>query len=403
AAPPDPAPAGPVDLLLEGFARRFTQGYAAAAPTLRRALDLLRGPPTAAGPEHRWLWTAGSIPGRIAVELWDDDAARDLTTRQVRRARACGALVQQQFALGLLAHSHLLAGDLSTAQTLIEEDHAIAVATGNPPQPYAGLALAAWRGRAEPAAASIAAALHDAVGRGDVRLADAARYASAVLYNGLGRHQIALGFARRLFERDSLGYGALVLPELVEAAQRTGELTLATTAMRWLSVRATATPTDWACGIEARGRALLAGDATAEELFVESAARLDRTRVRVEVARTRLLYGEWLRRQRRRRDAREQLRTAHELFTAMGLEAFAERAGRELLATGEHARKRTVDTSGQLTPQEAQIAGLARDGLANPEIGARLFISPRTVQYHLHKVFAKLDINSRTELARASW
>jgi DNA-binding CsgD family transcriptional regulator len=222
-----------------------------------------------------------------------------------------------------------------------------------------------------------------------------------VLHNGLGRHAAARDAAWRAFQRDPLGYGPFLVPELAEAAYRTGDVKLVRAALEWLSERTAVTPSDWARGIEARVRAFLSRGEAAESLYRESIDRLGRTRVRTELARSHLLYGEWLRRERRRADAREQLRTAYGMLEAMGIGAFAERARRELAATGETARKRTVETSGQLTAQETQIARLARDGLSNPEIGARLFISARTVQYHLGKVFTKLGISSRSQLDRA--
>ena len=286
---------------------------------------------------------------------------------------------------------------MSTAALLIDEDRMIAEATGNPPLANAPMLLAAWRGQETLASELIAATAQEATARGwTSQLA----YASSVLYNGLGRHDAALDAAWPVFERDPVGYGPLVVPELAEAASRTGDTALVTAALEWLSERTRVTPTDWALGIEARVRALLSEGEAADGLYRESIERLGRTRVRVELARTHLLYGEWLRRERRRVDAREQLRTAHEMLDTMGIEAFAERARRELLATGETARKRTVETRDELTAQEAQIARLARDGLSNPEIGTRLFISPRTVKYHLRKVFMKLDISSRNELDR---
>jgi DNA-binding CsgD family transcriptional regulator len=226
-------------------------------------------------------------------------------------------------------------------------------------------------------------------------------YARAVLYNGLGRHDAARDAVWHAFERDPVGYGPFLVPELAEAASRTGDTALVTAALDWLSERTRATHSEWALGIEARVRALLSEGDVADGLYRDSIARLGRTRVRVELARAHLLYGEWLRRERRRVDAREHLCTAHEMLSKMGVEAFAERARRELLATGATARKRTVETRDELTAQEAQIARLARGGLSNPEIGTRLFISPRTVKYHLRKVFIKLDISSRNELASA--
>jgi DNA-binding CsgD family transcriptional regulator len=222
-----------------------------------------------------------------------------------------------------------------------------------------------------------------------------------VLYNGLGRHDAARDAARRAFERDQPGYGPFVIPELAEAASRTGDEALLKAALAWLSERTGVRPTDWGLGIEARVRALLSEGDAAERHYLESITHLSRTRIRAELARAHLLYGEWLRRERRRADAREQLRIAHDMLAAMGIEAFADRARRELAATGETARKRTVETTSELTAQETQIARLARDGMSNPEIGARLFISTRTVQYHLGKVFTKLAISSRSRLDHA--
>jgi DNA-binding CsgD family transcriptional regulator len=260
--------------------------------------------------------------------------------------------------------------------------------------------LAAWRGREPEAAGLIEATGREASARGLGVVVNYAAYSSAVLYNGLSRHDAARDAAWRAFECDQLGLGPFVVPELAEAASRTGDLPLVRAALRWLSERTRVTPSDWALGIEARVRALLSEGEAADRLYRESIDRLGRSPVRIELARAHLLYGEWLRRVRRRVDAREQLRTAHDMFDAMGVEAFAERARRELLATGETARKRSVETRGELTAQEALIAQLARDGLSNREIGTRLFISPRTVAYHLRKVFIKLDINSRVELDR---
>ena len=399
AAPPGPEPPRAVDVLVDAFALRLTEGYAAAAPTLRRALDLVLAPEVVTDQAGRWLWLAGSRPsGSVAIELWDTESWHFLAARQVEFARDTGALVQLQFALNFLAGAHLAAGEWTTAAALIDEDRLIAQATGNPPVAYAALLFAAWRGQETLASELIEAALREAAARGVGRSVTIANFASSVLYNGLGRHDAARDAAWRAFERDQVGFGPFVVPELAEAASRTGDEALVRAALEWLSERARVTPTDWARGIEARVRALLGKGDDAESLYRESIARLGRTRMRVELARTQLLYGEWLRRENRRVDAREQLRTAHEMLTTMGIEAFAERARRELLATGETVRKRTVETRGDLTAQEAQIARLARDGLSNPEIGVRLFISPRTVQYHLRKVFMKLGISSRSQL-----
>ena len=397
AAPVGPEPPRAVDVMLDGFAIRVTDGYAAAAPTLTRALDLMLALDLTDDESRRSHWLAGGRPSIIVpIELWDAEAFHVLAARKVQLARDAGALVHLQLALSFLARSHVVAGELTTASLLLDEDRLIAEATGNPALGNAGMLLAAWRGLETLASELIAATAEEAAARGWASNS----YASSVLYNGLGRHDAALDAARHLFDRDSVGYGPWFLPELAEAASRTGDEALVTKALEWMSERTRATPTDWALGIEARVRALLSEGEAADGLYRESIAHLGRTPARVELARSHLLYGEWLRRERRRVDAREQLRTAHEMLDTMGVEGFAERARRELAATGETARKRTVETRDDLTAQEAQIALLARDGLSNPEIGTRLFISPRTVKYHLRKVFIKLDISSRNELER---
>jgi DNA-binding CsgD family transcriptional regulator len=307
--------------------------------------------------------------------------------------------VHLQLALNVLAWTHLVGGELNAAGQLYEEHRVIAEATGNPPVAYSEMQLAAWRGEEARASELIDATLEGAtvLGLGGV----SAMYARSVLYNGLGRHDAARDAAWQVFQHDPIGHGPFLVPELAEAAARTGDLALVEKALEWLSERTRVTPSDWALGIEARVRALLGDGDVADGLYRESIERLGRTSLRVELARSHLLYGEWLRRERRRVDARKQLRTAHEMLTTMGVEAFAERARRELAATGETARRRTVETRDDLTAQEALIARLARDGLSNPEIGTRLFISPRTVKYHLRKVFMKLDISSRNDLGRA--
>ena len=390
-----------VDVLLDAFALRFTEGYAAAAPGLTRALELLLALNVADDKVGRSLWLAsGRASALIALEVWDFESWHALAARQAQFARDTGALVHLQFALNLLAWTRLVAGELTAAALLLEEDRLVAEATGNPPLAYPEMVLAAWRGQEAEASELIEATSQEAAARGPGTVVDYASYASSVLDNGLGRHEAARDAAWRAFERDHMGYGPFVVPELAEAASRTGDVALVTAALEWLTERTRVTPTEWALGIEARVRALLSEGEVAERLYREAIERLGRTSVRTELARTHLLYGEWLRRERRRVDAREQLRTAHELFASMGVEAFAERARRELLATGETVRKRTLETRDELTAQERQIARLARDGLSNPEIGARLFISPRTVQYHLRKVFAKLEISSRNQLER---
>ena len=402
AAPPGPDPPRAADVLLDGFALRLTEGYAAAAPTLTRALQLGLAVGVADDEVDRWRWLGSGRAISIAgLELWDLESSHTLAAVQAQFARDAGAPVHLQYALNFLATTHLFAGELTTAARLVEEDRLIAEVTGNPPAGYGAIMVAAWRGKEAQASALIEATVRAATARGQGRMVNLAAYASSVLYNGLGRHDIASDAAWRAFVRDELGYGPFVVPELAEAASRTGEMALVRAALAWLSERTQVTSSEWAFGIEARVRALLSEGDAADRLYRQSITHLSQTRVRVELARAHLLYGEWLRRRHRRLDAREQLRTAHDLLEAMGIEAFAERARRELQATGETTRKRTVETGHELTPQEVVIARLAREGLSNPEIGSRLFISPRTVQYHLGKVFAKLAISSRAQLDQA--
>jgi DNA-binding CsgD family transcriptional regulator len=399
AAPPPADPATAADLLLQAFAKRISHGYAAAAPELTKALTEARHAILRSEDVGSWLWLAGNrASGIIAIEVWDLEAAEELSVRQDRMARESGALVQLQFALNFRANLHCLTGDLAAAAGLVEEDRQIAAATGNPQVGFGGLLLEAFRGAEAKATKLIDATTRAATEREQGRMVDFAMYAKSLLYNGLGRYDAARDAALRVFEQDVIGYGVLVVSELAEAASRTGDTKHVESTLAWLTERTKATPTDWGLGMEARVRALLSSD---EEDYRQSIEHLRRTSLSVEVARTQLLYGEWLRREGRRVDAREQLRTAHEALTGMGLEAFAERARHELLATGETVRKRSPDTSNDLTAQEAQIAGLARNGLTNPEIAAQLFISPRTVEWHLRKTFSKLGITSRRQLRGA--
>ncbi|GAA1676968.1 LuxR family transcriptional regulator [Kribbella yunnanensis] len=366
-----PAPLTPEDSLLQALAARFTSGYVAAAPGLVKAIAAeLR--------DHTDEPTGHLATGIIAIDLWDLESARRLVARQERLARQTGALLRLQFALDFGAALHCLSGELAEAARMVDEQDRIATATGNPSIQYGGLLLAAFRGT------------EAGTGAGVLN-----RYAQAVLNNGLGRYELARDAAQWILDQDIIGYGALIAAELAEAASRTGDSKLVESTLTWLSERATAVPTDWSRGIEARVRALRDGD---EAQYRRSIECLDRTILQGEAARSRLLYGEWLRREGRRADARGELRTAHDTLTALGLGAFAERARHELLATGETVRKRSVETANDLTTQEAQIAGLARDGLTNPEIAAQLFLSPRTVEWHLRKTFAKLGITSRRQL-----
>ena len=401
AAPPRTGAPRAVDVLFDGLVLRWTQGYAAAAPTLARTVELCLtlDVPTDDVGRFRWLHCA-TTSAEVAFELWDADSAPALAASVVRFARDTGALGSLQYALNVLAKCHLLAGELSTATLMIEEGRLIGEVTGNPQVGDVEMVLAAWRGQQTKAGELIEAALREPSADGRGALVHFALYASAVLDNGRGRHDAARDAAWRVFDLDRLGFGPLIVPELAEAAARTGDTALVRAALEWLSERTRVTPTDWVLGIQARVRALVGEGDAAERCYRESIAHLERTRARADLARGHLLYGEWLRRERRRIDARVQLRIAHDMLDAMGIEAFAERARRELLATGVTARKRCVETTLQLTAQEALIARLARDGLSNPEIGARLFISPRTVKYHLRKVFLKLDVTSRNQLDR---
>jgi DNA-binding CsgD family transcriptional regulator len=363
-------------------------------PVLRRALEAFRSEPLSGEDELRGL----AYACHVALNLWDDESWHVLSARHVALAREAGALTILPQALEMHAASLVVAGDFAGAQTLTDEGQAIAEAVGSAPPTDAATMLAGWRGDETAALGRIATAIEDAADRGEESSLTIAEYAAAVLHNGLGRHEQAMAAARRASEHHPAGSYALALVELVEGAVRSGDVGPAPAALERLHTATAASGTDWGLGVEARTRALLLDDEEAEAAYREAIERLARTRSRTDLARAHLLYGEWLRRARRRLDGRAQLRTAHELFAAMGAQAFADRAARELHATGETARKRNVETAGELTAQEVQVARLARDGLSNPEIGARLFISPRTVQYHLRKVFGKLDISSRSQL-----
>jgi len=387
------------DLLLAGLAANFNQGYPAAVPFLRRGLaawaDWAGGVPEKE--EMRGLWMAGIA----AQHIWDDDGYQRTADRYVRLARETGSLSELPLALLHRAHVHLFSGELTAAGSLFGELQAVADATGAHFTPYITWVLAAWRGEETTVATMIDATITDAIEHGQGLSVAVASWAEALLYNGLGKYEQALVAARRASSHDGeLTPKEWALVELVEAAVRSKLTAPAASALCWLSGQAEASGTEWALGIVARCRALLSEGEAAEDLYRRALLHLARTRMRPDLARAHLLYGEWLRRERRRAEARDQLRTAHELLDAMGLAAFAERARRELQATGETARKRAgPPTDRQLTAQERQIAQLARDGMSNPEIGARLFISPRTVGYHLGNVFLKLGISSRNQLA----
>jgi DNA-binding CsgD family transcriptional regulator len=394
AAPPASQPSRASDLLLDGLAQLVTEGHDAGTPTLRRAVNAFRREDISRE-GLRWLW----IASRAASLLWDDEAWAVLSARSVQLARDAGALTVLPLALSTSSGLHLFAGRFDLAASLVEEVAAVNEATGTSMAPYAALALVAFQGREAEVSQLIETATKEVVRRGEGQGLTFIHWAIALLHNGLGRYEEALAPAQQAAEDvHAVWFSSWGSVELIEASARTGQAELASDALGRLSDRTRASGTDWALGVEARSRALLSDDEAAERLYREAIERLARTRVRVELARAHLLYGEWLRRERRRLDAREQLRTAHELFGQIGMEAFAERARVELEATGEHARKRTADTLDDLTPQEAQISRRAAGGATNQEIAAQLFISPSTVDYHLRKAFRKLGVKSRHQL-----
>jgi DNA-binding CsgD family transcriptional regulator/tetratricopeptide (TPR) repeat protein len=396
AAPPSPSPRAP-DLLLDGLAAMITEGHETAAPLLKRALDGFRSGDIAANGGFRWLWLAEAA----AQEVWDHDTWYDLAELGLQLVREAGALTTLPLALHGSICAQIYAGELAAAAASIDEQSVAIEATGTQLAPYGALILAAWRGRESDVTKLIDATLEDATRRGEGIAASTTQWVTALLHNGLGRYDSALAAAQQVIHpaRKLDATVNLVLPELIEAATRSGQAVVAHGALQQLCRATRPSGSDYGLGLEARSRALLSKHELAEDLYREAVERLGRTRLRGEHARAHLLYGEWLRREGRRKDAREQLRTAHGMFTDMGMEAFAERSLRELAATGGTVRKRRAQTRDELTPQEWQIARLASGGLSNPEIGARLFLSPRTVEYHLHKVFTKLGIRSRWELA----
>jgi DNA-binding CsgD family transcriptional regulator len=408
AAPPAPEPPRPLDLLFDGLATRFTDGYVAGVPPLRRALHAFRREAGRSedGVERGtqpWVWQAIIV----AADLWDDETRHELATRAVSLAREAGALSVLPIFLESSAIVHTHAGEFAEASALIEQAGAVIDATGNAPFRHAALLLAAWRGDEALAVPMIDARVRDATARGEGRAIGPAMYATAVLYNGLGRYDAALAGAERACEYEDLVFFGYSLVELVEAGARIGARAVAADALRRLEERTQASGTDWALGLQARSRALLSDGEAADALYREAVERLARTRINVHLARAHLVYGEWLRRAHRRVEAREHLRLAYGMLGRMGAEAFAERARQELLATGETVRKRTaaardgLTALAALTAQEARVARLAAEGRTNPEIGSQLFISPRTAQYHLRKVFAKLGVSSRRALRDA--
>jgi DNA-binding CsgD family transcriptional regulator len=384
------------DLLVDSLAIRFTDGYVAAVPSLQRALRAFTREWQGHEADLSWLW----IVSQVAHEVWDDEALYWSADRALQMARDRGALAALPALLDYRASLYMHTGRFHDASALIGEADTISEATDVVPFRFVLLALAAWRGEEAEAVGLIEAGIQNATDRGEGLGISIFEYTRALLYNGLGRYEAALAAAQRACEYEDLGLFHWSLAELIEASVRTGRREVAEAAYRQLEERAGAVTTDWALGMRARSRALLSSGDDADSLYRESLGRLGHCRIAVQLPRTQLLYGEWLRRENRRVDARKQLRAAHGFFDRIGAEGFAGRAGRELLATGETVRRRTAETGSALTAQEVVIARLAREGLSNPEIGARLFISARTVKYHLGKVFTKLDISSRAQLHR---
>ena len=387
----------PSDLLLDGFSVQVTEGRPAAASTLSRALSVFAHGEIDMATGLRWGWLASVA----AIMQWDDESWHTMNDRQVQSLRDAGLLVHLPIYLQGLGVIEAMCGDFATATSLNAEGDTVAEATGTRLNRFAAIALSALRGNADAQAlidveASNASAAGQGVG------IQWCHWVSAILHNGLGRYEQALSDAQQAAEEaPELYLSVWALPELIEAAARTGKTQVADAALERLVEAAGIGDSDWGLGVLARSRALLSEGEDAERAYREAIERLSRTRLRPELARAHLLYGEWLRRENRRVDARAQLRIGHEQFSTIGMEAFAERARGELQATGEHVRARTPEARDDLTAQERQIAELARDGLSNPEIGARMFLSPRTVEWHLRHVFAKLGIRSRRELANA--
>ncbi|AWW41691.1 helix-turn-helix transcriptional regulator [Streptomyces cadmiisoli] len=391
------------DLLLDGVATLLADGYETGVPALCRALEPLAHEELATREATmRWLLLAPVALEAFIHHAWDLHAWDMLATRAVRLARDIGALGALPPALIYLSGVHIHTGNFAEGARMIEEADAIAAATGHAPHQYATLVLAGWRGDADAAAGIIEGAKASAALRGEVSLLGVTGCIQGVLFNGLGRYDQALAAARSGIEHDGFNFTGLSLVEHIEAATRCGELDEARTSLARLVELTRAADSGWARGASTRSQALLTGDdVKADRLYRTAIDEFGRGRVAVEVARTHLLYGEWLRRARRRSLAREHLRTAHEMFDGMGANAFAERARRELLASGERVRVRETEPASALTPQEAQIATLAAGGMTNPQIGAELFISPHTVEWHLRKVYTKLGISSRRALPGA--
>jgi DNA-binding NarL/FixJ family response regulator len=396
AAPPAPRPPRAIDLLLDGLIARLTEDYTAAIPLLKQALAAFRHEPLRIDQVGQ-CWDLCLT----AMDLFDYESGAELSEKLTQIARETGALAALPWALNYLAIHRMFAGEFAEAAELIQEGHEITAATGAARIRGFSVLLAACGGDRAHTLELRERTIRDATERGEGFPIVIAEWATAVLYNGLGEYRDAKLAAPQATQLDQLGVGVWALPELVEAATRSREPSLAAWALDKLASHTGLMDNDWAAGIEARSRALVNEEQGPEDLYREAIERLAHGQMPVHLARTRLLYGEWLRRKDRRVDARQQLRLAHAALDSMGINAFAERARRELLATGETVRAHTPEARDELTAQEAQIARMARDGQTNAEIGSQLFLSPRTVEYHLRKVFVKLNISSRRELAAA--
>ena len=398
ALPPPLQPSRPEDVLLDGLVRLITDGRAAAALALRQAVSIFTSDETSAEGLLRWGWLATAASNA----MWDDDGTRAISARQIQLVRDAGALEGLAFHLVALGVPTAWSGDFAAAAALIAEGDEVTAATGAHIPPFAALQLVALKGREAEASALIDATLKEAAESGPGVATTEARRAASILYNGLERYEDALTAAQQAsWDPLNLYPSMWGLPELVEAAARCGRADIAHSALDRLAGTTQPAGTDFGLGIEARSRALVSDGEAADRLYREAIVRLSRTQLRPELARAHLLYGEWLGHGGRRVDARAQLRIAHDMLSAIGMEAFSERARRALVAIGEKVRKRAAETRDDLTAKERQIARLARDGLSNPEIGARLFLSPRTIEWHLGKAFTKLRIRSRGELADA--
>jgi DNA-binding CsgD family transcriptional regulator len=396
-APPAAGAPRPPDLLLDALAVLVTEGRAQAGPLLRRAARVFAEEEVTVAERRRW----SPVATVAAVTVWDEESWHAIVARELQACREAGLLAQLVIWVNAMAIDTTWRGDLAAAASLVAEAEAIAAATGTGYAPLGTAVLAAFGGAEAEAAPLIEAVITDARAAGEVVAVQYSQWAAAILSNGLGHYEKALAEAQAAEQAPEMLVAMWAQPELIEAASRTGQTRLAADALSRLAEATSIGQTDWGQGIYARSRALLSDGPDAERWYREAVGRLSRTGFRAELARAHLLHGEWLRREGRRAEARVQLRTVHGMFEAMGMQAFAERARRELLATGETVRRRTAGTHSDLTPQEAQIARLARAGLSNPEIAAQLFLSPRTVEYHLAKVFTKLDLTSRRQLRQA--